>query len=190
MARDPNQVLTHQAPRRTRGMTACAAVLSLSTLMGAQSHEGAVEQRLLAAHNRERAALDVPALRWSADLARGAAQWSQHLASANRMQHADGGAGGSGQGESGQGENIWMGTAGRFAPESMVGAWLEEKAHFTRGTFPRVSRTGSWADVGHYTQMVWRDTSAVGCAVARGRQADVLVCRYAKPGNVVGHVPF
>lgn len=83
-----------------------------------------------------------------------------------------------------------MGTAGRFAPEAMVGAWIEEKAYFTRGTFPRVSRTGQWADVGHYTQMVWRDTSEVGCAVARGRRADVLVCRYARPGNVVGRAPF
>jgi hypothetical protein len=158
------------------------AVLVLATLMGAQSHGEALDHRLLAAHNRERAALNLPALRWNTDLARGAAEWSQRLAAGSRVEHATGG--------SGQGENIWMGTAGRFAPETMVEAWLDEKAHFTPGTFPRVSRTGRWADVGHYTQMVWRDTSDVGCAVARGRQADVLVCRYARPGNVVGRVPF
>jgi hypothetical protein len=51
--------------------------------------------------------------------------------------------------------------------EAMVGHWVEEKAHFTRGTFPRVSRTGAWTDVGHYTQIVWRDTSE-SAAPSRG----------------------
>lgn len=184
MPRVTEQPQSYRPQRRGRCTRMGAAALLLSALVGAQSPDGATAERLLAAHNRERAALDLPALRWNAELARGAAQWSQQLVSANRLQHA-GGAGGSGQGE-----NIWMGTAGRFAPERMVGSWLEEKAHFTLGTFPQVSRTGRWVDVGHYTQMVWRDTSEVGCAVARGRQTDVLVCRYATPGNVVGRVPF
>lgn len=173
---------TYRLPPRGRSARAGAVVLSLALLVGAQSPDSAIEHRLLAAHNRERAALNLPALRWNAGLAQEAAHWSQRLAGSNRLQHTAGG--------SGQGENIWMGTAGRFAPERMIGAWLEEKAHFTRGTFPQVSRTGRWADVGHYTQMVWRATSEVGCAIARGRQADVLVCRYAEPGNVVGRVPF
>lgn len=161
-----------------------AAALFLAILGGAQSPQAGFEQRLLAAHNRERAALNLPPLRWDAQLAGDAKRWSGRLAAASRLEHEDGGAG------SGQGENIWIGTAGRFSPEIMVGHWVKEKAHFTRGTFPQVSRTGAWADVGHYTQIVWRDTTDVGCAVARGQQMDVLVCRYARPGNVMGQAPF
>lgn len=166
------------------GRVAAAAVV-LPMLLGAQSHVGSADSRLLDAHNRERAALGLPALRWNSQLAQGAAQWSQKLAAANRMEHSPTAVGGSGHGE-----NLWMGTAGHFAPEAMVGSWIAEKADFTRGTFPKVSRTGSWTDVGHYTQMVWRDTREVGCAIGRGTKADVLVCRYSAPGNIMGRAPF
>lgn len=170
--------------RSHRRLRVLAAVLALPLLLGAQSL-GGEDDRLLAAHNRERAALDLPALRWNARLAEGAAEWAHKLAASGRLQHSPASAGGSGQGE-----NLWMGTAGHFAPEAMVGDWIAEKADFAPGTFPRVSRTGNWADVGHYTQVVWRDTREVGCAIGRGARADVLVCRYAAPGNIMGRAPF
>jgi len=46
--------------------------------------------------------------------------------------------------------------------------------------------TGNWADVGHYTQMIWKNTTAVGCAVATGGGMDPLVCRYSPSGNFIG----
>lgn len=171
--------------RDHRPLRVAAAVLALPLLLGTQSHDGGAEERLLAAHNRERTALGLPVLRWSPVLAREAREWSGRLAKSGRLQHAPASAGGSGQGE-----NLWIGTAGRFAPEAMVGDWIAEKADFAPGTFPRVSRTGDWADVGHYTQIVWRDTREVGCAIGRGARADVLVCRYAAPGNIMGRAPF
>lgn len=172
-----------RAVRPGRRHRICAAFFALPLLLGAQSTDGHVEQRLLAAHNRERAALDLPPLRWSGRLTQDATRWADRLAAGNRLQHETGGG-------SGQGENLWAGTAGRYAPEAMVGAWSAEKAQFTPGVFPQVSRTGNWADVGHYTQMVWRDTREVGCAIGRGAAMDVLVCRYAAPGNVRGRSPF
>lgn len=169
--------------RQCRRMRLCAAAMTVPLLLGAQSPDGGLADRLLAAHNRERAALDLPALRWSAALSGDAQDWAERLAATGRLQHA-------GNAGSGQGENLWMGTAGRFEPEAMVGSWAAERTHFQPGTFPQVSRTGDWTDVGHYTQMVWRDTRQVGCAIGRGARADVLVCRYAAPGNVVGQKPF
>lgn len=43
---------------------------------------------------------------------------------------------------------------------------------------------------GHYTQIVWKNTSQVGCAKAQYKTGDikdgyVIVCKYASPGNVV-----
>ena len=50
-------------------------------------------------------------------------------------------------------------------PSDLVGFWVEEKQYFQPGTFPNVSRTGQWKDVAHYTQMIWKGTTNVGCAV-------------------------
>jgi len=137
--------------------------------------------RMLAAHNRERAAIGVPALGWDAKLAADAAEWAAHLSARNRLAHApDEGAAAQ------EGENLWAGTANRFGLEAMVQLWIDEKRDFKPGTFPNNSRSGDIEAVGHYTQLVWRATTKVGCALAHGRQLDVLVCRYANPGNVMG----
>lgn len=79
-----------------------------------------------------------------------------------------------------------MGTAGYFTPQQMIAHFAAEKQHFRAGDFPQVSRTGNWADVGHYTQIVWATTREVGCATARGARFDVLVCRYWPAGNLMG----
>ena len=72
----------------------------------------------------------------------------------------------------------------------MVNAWVRERKYFKPGVFPDNSTTGNVADVGHFTQLVWRDTREVGCALAKNADNDVLVCRYSKAGNYVGEIPF
>jgi Cysteine-rich secretory protein family len=79
-----------------------------------------------------------------------------------------------------------MGTRGAFSPEQMVGNWIAEKAYYRQGQFPYVSRTDNWVDVAHYTQVVWRGTTHVGCAIYPTRNWDYLICRYSPPGNVDG----
>jgi hypothetical protein len=72
----------------------------------------------------------------------------------------------------------------------MVGLWVEEKKNFRPGRFPDNSRTGQVEDVGHYTQIVWRSTTRVGCAVTRNSSDEYLVCRYSQGGNVLGEQVF
>lgn len=143
-----------------------------------------VELRLLDAHNRERGAIGVPMLRWNARLEASARLWADHLAATGAFEHAPENP------NQPEGENIWAGSRGYFTPEAMVAAWVREKRHFRAGTFPNNSATGRVEDVGHYTQLVWRDTHEVGCALARSKIEDVLVCRYAEAGNYVGEQPF
>jgi len=139
-------------------------------------------EEILQAHNTYRAAVHVPPLTWSATLARHAQEWANHLASlGNVLQHSQ---------TEGEGENVWAGTAGAFTSTQMVEAWGEEQQYFVPGIFPEVSKTGNWADVGHYTQMVWRTTTEVGGAIARGGGNDVLVCRYSPQGNIIGQPVF
>ncbi len=142
--------------------------------------EGSFAERLLEAHNDERARVGVPALQWDPRLAAEARQWAGELARRQTMAHAEPAA------RRGAGENLWRGTERYYSAEEMIETFIDEKRHFTRGTFPDVSTTGQWRDVGHYTQLIWRDTQKVGCAVAAGGGQDWLVCRYWPAGNTMG----
>lgn len=141
---------------------------------------------LLAAHNRERVASGVPALDWDARLAADARAWASELAASGTFEHYEEVS----DDPQAQGENLWMGTKGAYGVETMVGHWIEEKKDFWPGVFPNVSRTGDLADVGHYTQIMWRDTTHAGCAIVSNSEDDYLVCRYATSGNVEGERVF
>jgi len=146
----------------------------------AQNFAAQFPARILAAHNRERAALGVPPLVWDNDLGTGAATWAQQLALTNRFEHSDRKA------RRGIGENLWMGTHGAYSPEAMVGGWLSEKRMFMPGVFPNNARSGNWIDIGHYSQLIWPTTTRIGCALASNGRTDYLVCRYSPAGNIDG----
>lgn len=141
-------------------------------------------ERLLALHNAERVRLGLAPLTWNGALARDARDYARELLARGRLQHSPT------KEREGQGENLWMGTAGAWDADAMVGMFLDERRHFRAARFPDVSLTGSWADVGHYTQIVWRDTREVGCAIETGKGRDALVCRYFPAGNVMGKAPY
>jgi hypothetical protein len=136
--------------------------------------------RIVALHNRLRWAAGVQPVTWDRALAAAADAYAARLASNGRWGHSP-------QSQRpGQGENLWMGTHGAFSLDQMVGSWASERRLFRSGAFPWVSNTGSWGDVGHYTQMIWPGSTRVGCAVRSSASYDYMVCRYSPGGNVVG----
>lgn len=161
-------------------VAALAVLLAAGTSVSAQATSGEFASRILAAHNSQRAAAGLPPLVWDPQLGNAAAAYAQQMAVTGLFAHSDRSK------RPGTGENLWMGSHGYFSVEAMVGGWTAEKRFFVPGVFPNVSSTGNWADVGHYTQMIWPTTQRVGCAVATGRQVDYLVCRYANAGNIDG----
>jgi hypothetical protein len=136
--------------------------------------------RVLAAHNKVRAGAGLQPLAWDNALGNAAAAYAQQMAMTGVFAHSDRNA------RRGTGENLWMGTRGAFSIERMVSDWASEQRMFRPGMFPAVSRTGSWEQVGHYTQIIWPTTTRVGCALASTARADYLVCRYSPAGNVNG----
>jgi hypothetical protein len=136
--------------------------------------------RVLAVHNAARAQIGAPPLVWDNDLGTAAGQYAAQMAMTGRFEHSDRSA------RRGIGENLWMGTHGAYSVETMVGNWVGERAMFFPGIFPNNSRTGNWADVAHYTQLIWPTTTRIGCAIASNGRTDYLVCRYAPAGNIDG----
>lgn len=135
---------------------------------------------ILYQHNFERRAAGIAPLAWDPALAAAAAAYARQLAASGTLRHSNRAA------RQGQGENLWMGTRGHFSPRLMVMSWSSEKARFRPGIFPSVSMTSNWADVGHYTQMIWPTTTRLGCAAAISGRNEALVCRYSPAGNING----
>ena len=133
---------------------------------------------MLAAHNGYRARLGLPPLHWSNQLAADAQQWAEHLAEIGQLEHSN------------SGQNFAMATAGTMSLTQLVDLWGSEQADFKNGYFPDISTTGNWMDVGHYSQIVWKTTTKVGCGFAESDGNDVLVCDYAPPGNVMGEQAY
>jgi hypothetical protein len=158
---------------------ALASSLILAAAFPAAAAQSSFDLRILAAHNAERARVGVRPLAWDPSLAAGARAHAAWMASTGQFVHSNRRA------RRGIAENLWWGPRRAFAPEQMVAMWASERRNFVRGVFPHVSRTGNWLDVSHYSQLIWPATTRVGCALVRGRM-DVLVCRYAPPGNIDG----
>ncbi|GAB4230123.1 MAG: CAP domain-containing protein [Elainellaceae cyanobacterium] len=155
--------------------------LSFNTDSSITAGQSSMADEILNAHNQYRAAVGVPPLTWSNTLANHAQESANYLVSLGDIQHSQG---------TGEGENLWMGPSGNYSYAQMIESFGNEQQYFTGGVFPDVSSTGQWQDVGHYTQIVWRDTTEVGCAIASVNGNDILVCRYSPPGNFSGQSAY
>lgn len=135
---------------------------------GAQVTDAGPMTGVLTMHNRLRAQHCVPALSWSDRLAQIAQAWADRCV----FEHSD----------NNLGENLALGTAGAFSPESHVQSWYDEISSYDFATGQ--SRDGG--AVGHFTQVVWASTTQVGCGWTRCGGEEMLVCNYAPPGNFIG----
>ena len=136
---------------------------------------------VLAAHNGARARHGALPIVWSEALAASAHAYAGVIARTNSFQHDS-----TPGRRKREGENLWMGARGVYGYGVMMAGFLAEERAFRPGTFPMVSTSGNWADVAHFTQMIWPTTTAVGCGLASNVSSDFLVCRYSPPGNKDG----
>lgn len=168
-----------------RLLLSLAMLMSSPVLLGGTIGRADFNARLLAAHNAERGRLGVASLDWDAGLAADARVWADELAATGRFEHSP-----DDPNKPLQGENLWAGTPRAFSPEAMVGLWRAERMDYRPGVFPNNSRSGDVEKVGHYTQLIWRNSRRVGCATAVGRYEEFLVCRYSQAGNISGQRPI
>ena len=147
-------------------------------------------------HNHERAAVGVPPLAWSDKLAADAKTEAEYLVTVGKLTHEGcGGCNGSGN----LAESIKWGFAPTFSPistEQLMQGWVDEKAKWVSGT---ILTEANWYPTGHYTQMVWKTTTQIGCATAITKDGGppgaisenvYLSCHYSPPGNYMGQSPY
>ncbi len=136
-----------------------------------------VSGEIVAVHNSIRSKVGVPPLIWSDELAQVAQNWANLLISVGTFGHSA---------DNRYGENLFeiSGFGASSTAFDVVGAWAAESASYQYDT-NSCSRV-----CGHYTQIVWRQTRAVGCGVARDPKREIWVCNYAPFGNIIGEKPY
>jgi len=141
----------------------------------ASSKSSEFVREMLVAHNNARKRVGLPALAWSSVLAAQAQQWADTLLTRHQLFHRP---------ESKYGENLFEINGARSTPAEVVGEWTSESRNYNY-------RTNTCRGVcGHYTQIIWRQTREVGCAMAGDSNREVWVCNYNPPGNWAGQRPY
>ncbi|KAJ3981733.1 CAP domain-containing protein [Lentinula detonsa] len=134
----------------------------------------------LSAHNTIRALHGASLLTWSEDLAAGAQTW----ADACNFKHSDGVLS-----EVPYGENLAAATGGEFDINAAVESFMGDEESYDPSS-PTFS---------DFTQIVWKNTTIVGCAYntqcgnifpTSSGMATLHVCLYNPPGNVVGEAEY
>ena len=128
----------------------------------------------------------LPDMTWSPDIAKIAQAYADNLASQGCiLVHSH---------TAGYGENIAEFGGKAATPEEVVTAWASEGACYTYGPITANDSCpctpSSGGACGHYTQVVWRGTTEVGCGVATCPGKEVWVCNYKPPGNILGQKPY
>jgi pathogenesis-related protein 1 len=167
-------------------------VLTLMLCAAGAQADAVDSAAMVAAHNKWRAQVGVGALSYSPELAASAQAWANELKQTNqcRMRHSSP--------EGRYGENLYWASAlvwsdGRRELQKVpsakpVDSWGSEKRDYNHAK--NSCTPGKMC--GHYTQMVWRTSTKVGCAMAvcGDSQEQVWVCQYQPAGNVEGRKPY
>lgn len=125
-------------------------------------------------------------LRYNPKLAHLAQQWAQRC----RAEHGQPPFSANDVGWKDLGQSYALHSAKDWKPNDGVKAWFDEKKDFDYNSL------GCRGVCGHYTALVWGDTTDIGCGIAfcpsisGFSNAHFLVCNYGPAGNWQGKKPF
>mgnify|MGYP001321621815 CR=1 FL=1 len=152
--------------------TSTSGTSTSSTSTSGSTASSGFEADILNAHNEKRALHGIQSLAWNDTLAKYAADYAASTFSCNNVKlvHSNGP----------YGENLAAGYSGGYKP---VDAWYDEIKQYD------FSNPGFNEATGHFTQLVWKSTSQVGCAkvTCDNSWSQYTICEYSNTrGNVVG----
>jgi pathogenesis-related protein 1 len=165
----------------------CLAFLLAYTPLCAQNSvpfSAEEKQEVLDFHNKVRTEVQKPALEWSDELSAFAQEWANYLAERGcNIQHRPRGGGKWAQK---YGENIFWGMGRTYTLTDGAKTWYSEKKFWKGG----VLSAKNWSKSGHYTQMIWGNSTKVGMGRAICKNgATIIVANYDPAGNMMGEKP-
>ena len=129
-------------------------------------------------HNQVRNQVQQPPLIPSKDLEIISQQWANQLSKSCKMYHH--------KGNIPFGENLFISSTSTTIGHA-VNLWAAEKNDYNY----KPNRCNPGKQCGHYTQIVWKGTKELGCAMQScSNGSQIYVCSYFPAGNIVGARPF
>ncbi|XP_050562580.1 venom allergen 5.02 [Spodoptera frugiperda] len=139
------------------------------------------------------AAADMKVLTWDEELAAKAEKWvMKNVRYHNPDKYLP-------SGRFKTGENLhWYSTTNlnyELDLERSLDSWFSEHVNFTFGPLTNSQFDAKRkCDIGHYTQMVWAETTYIGCAMSQtfkdGWNRFYVVCNYGPAGNILREKPY
>lgn len=130
----------------------------------------------LKAHNEYRKKHGVAPLKLDKEICKVAQQWANHLINRGTMVHSN---------NKEYGENLYSMSSSNHnftvTGKEAVDAWYEEIHDHTFGVEPSSLASG------HFTQVVWKDSTKLGVAFAKSGGKVIVVANYYPPGNYIGN---
>ncbi|NES22861.1 MAG: secretion protein [Symploca sp. SIO3E6] len=151
-------------------------------------NQSTFQNAALSKHNSYRSTHSSPNMTLSSSLNSSAQEVADNMASTGVFEHSS---------TKGVGENLFV----TYTTASSVDAtalanqavknWYDEVSDYD------YANPGFSAGTGHFTQVVWKNSTQLGCAAAQGVKnfqgneynAFYVVCQYKAPGNVSGQFP-
>ena len=130
------------------------------------------KRQILDSHNKVRAELNLSRLIWDCELAEVAQEWATRGIFGHRP-------------DNDFGENLFVASAANSSPVFAFKQWMLEKSYWDNDL--GACQTGKVCT--HYTQIVWKKTTKVGCGInrnAKGKWKTLVVCNYDPAGNSKG----
>lgn len=139
--------------------------------------------------NKARKAVNVPPVKWSVDIAKYAQAWADQCAKTGEVAHRPP----SGDWAEKYGENIACGNGPKGSLTVALDGWYAEIKLYQPGEV--IPQDMSTFGAGHYTQMVWKDTTQIGAgraAIKTGKYKGwtITVCNCDPAGNIIGEKPY
>ncbi|CAM0958639.1 unnamed protein product [Alopecurus aequalis] len=158
---------------------AVVLLLALASAMAVMAQNS--PQDYVAAHNAARADVGLGEVKWNATVAAYAEDYAQKRRADCQLMHSP---------PRPYGENIYWSSGAVATGVDAVTWWVAEKQYYDHDSNSCSAPSGK--SCGHYTQVVWRDSTAIGCArvVCDGGAGVFIICSYSPPGNYEGQSPY
>ncbi|MBD2561391.1 MULTISPECIES: CAP family protein [Nostoc] len=165
-------------------------VMSSNSVFGETSIDlAAMRSAAVSKHNTYRATHRSPNITIDNSLNTSAQAWAENIASSGQFEHSTN--------RNNVGENIYASytTESTLDPTTLgngaVEDWYSEIKDY------KYENPGFSSETGHFTQVVWKGSTKLGCGAAQGTatiegnkyNAFYVVCQYAPAGNVQGQFP-